>query len=169
MKRTKKPLGAGVLFQREVRSLFLTITGKTYDNMLARIMRKGFPGVPFDKDAFRHHVLRAMGGLPDGFFRCRYCSGYFTLEQVAVDHALPLSRGGGVDLDNLEFPCKADNFRKGSLTPDEYILLLEFLDQRIPLAKTDVLNRLEISVQLVTAERARKAKERREAAQVKQF
>jgi 5-methylcytosine-specific restriction endonuclease McrA len=165
----KKKVGTGILFQDTVKTLFLRVTGQTYDNMLARVTRKGFPSLPFDKDTFRHHVLRAMGGLPDGFFRCRYCSGYFTLEQVAVDHALPLSRGGGVDLDNLEFPCKPCNNRKGSMTPEEYLLLLEFLDHEIPLAKRDVLQRLEISVQLAAADRARRAKEKREAAQVKPF
>jgi hypothetical protein len=149
-----KGVGTGILFQDAVKSLFLRLTGQTYNNMLARVMRKGFPGLPFDKDAFRHHVLRAMGGLPDGFFRCPYCSGHFALEQVAVDHAVPLSRGGGVELDNLEFPCKPCNSRKGSMTPTEYMRLLEFIDEHIPLAKVDVLNRLEISVQLVTGARA---------------
>jgi hypothetical protein len=131
--------------------------------MLARVKRKGFAGLPFDKEDFRAHVLCAMGGHYDGFFRCRYCLGYFTLEQTAVDHANPLSRGGGVELDNLEYPCRADNNRKGSMTPEEYFLLLEFLDSKIPLAKTDVLKRLEISVQLAAADRARKAKEKRDA------
>jgi HNH endonuclease len=160
----RKTIGTGILFQGTVKSVFTRLTGQTYDNMQARIIRKGFYGLPFDKDAFREHVLNAMGGTYDGFFRCRYCNGYFTLHQVAVDHAHPLSRGGGVDLSNLEYPCKACNNRKGSMTPEEYYLLLEFLDSRIPLAKNDVLNRLEISVQLAAADRARKAKEKRKQA-----
>jgi 5-methylcytosine-specific restriction endonuclease McrA len=142
-----------------VKSVFLRLTGQTYDNMLARVKRKGFYGLPFDKEGFRMHVLCAMGGNYDGFFRCRYCMGYFTLEQVAVDHASPLSRGGGVELDNLEYPCRACNNRKGSMTPEEYFLLLDFLDSRLPLAKIDVLKRLEISVQLAAADRQRRAKE----------
>jgi hypothetical protein len=157
----RKPIGTGILFQNAVKSLFMRVTGQTYDNMLVRVMRKGFPGLPFDKDGFRQHVLSAMGGYEDGFFRCRYCTGHFALEQVAVDHAHPLSRGGGVELENLEFPCKPCNHRKGSMTPEEYCLLLEFLDEEIPLAKTDVLQRLEISVQLAAADRARKAKEKK--------
>jgi hypothetical protein len=140
------------------------MTGQTYDNMLARVMRKGFYGLPFDKDGFREHVLNAMGGHYDGYFRCPYCNGYFTMEQVAVDHVHPLSRGGGVELENLEFPCKPCNNRKGSMTPQEYLLLLDFLDTKIPLAKTDVLQRLEISIQLAAADRVRRAKEKREQA-----
>ena len=159
----RKKVGTGILFQKTVKSVFTEITGSQYDNMLARVMRKGFYSLPFDKESYRMHVLSAMGGNYDGFFRCRYCNGYFTLEQVAVDHAHPLGRGGGVELENLEFPCSPCNHRKGKLTPEEYLLLLEFLDAKIPLGKTDVLNRLEISVQLAAADRVRRAKAAKEA------
>lgn len=155
-----KSIGTGNLYAGK--SIFLRISGQAYDNMLARVMRKGFYGLPFDKPAFRAHVLSAMGGVYDGFFRCRYCMGHFTLEQVAVDHSHPLSRGGGVELENLDFPCKPCNARKGNTTPEEYLLLLEFLDNKIPLAKTGVLQRLEISVQLAAADRARKAQQKKQ-------
>lgn len=148
------------LFQETAKSVFLDITGQTYDNMKTRILRKGFYGLPFSKDIFREHVLKAMGGSYDGFFVCRYCHGYFGLTQIAVDHQTPLSRGGGVELDNLDYPCRACNNRKGSTTPEEYLKLLDFLDTKIPLAKADVLNRLEISVQLAAADRARRRKNR---------
>lgn len=159
----RRAIGAGILFQDTVKSLFLRVTGQTYDNMQARAIRKGFPGLPFSKDKFRVHVLAAMGGHEDGYFRCRYCNGFFTLEQVAVDHMLPLSRGGGVELENLDYPCKPCNARKGSMPPDKYFRLLKFLDDELPLEKTDVLQRLEISVQLAAADRVRRAKEKREA------
>lgn len=159
----RRAIGAGILFQDTVKSLFLRVTGQTYDNMQARAIRKGFPSLPFSKDEFRVHVLAAMGGHEDGYFRCRYCNGFFTLEQVAVDHMLPLSRGGGVELENLDYPCKPCNARKGSMPPDKYFRLLKFLDDELPLEKTDVLQRLEISVQLAAADRVRRAKEKREA------
>jgi 5-methylcytosine-specific restriction endonuclease McrA len=117
-----KKAGTGILFPVMAKSIFTQITGQQYDNMLVRVTRKGFYGLPFDKEVFREHVLLAMGGAYDGFLRCRYCSGYFALEQIAVDHAHPLSRGGGVELENLEFPCKPCNFRKGGMTPEEYLL-----------------------------------------------
>jgi hypothetical protein len=155
--------GSGILFQDAVKSVFVRVTGQTYDNMLVRVKKKGFPGLPFDKDVFRDHVLSAMGGNYDGYFRCRYCTGFFTLEQVAVDHMLPLSRGGGVELENLDYPCKPCNARKGSMPPDKYFKLLKFLDDELPLEKTDVLQRLQISVQLAVADRVRRAKEKRKA------
>jgi 5-methylcytosine-specific restriction endonuclease McrA len=159
----KKPFGAGILFQQTAQSFFLKATGQVYDNMLKRVMKKGFYGLPFDKEGFRAFVLAAMGGTYDGYFRCRYCNGFFALDQVSCDHAHALSKGGGIDLDNLEFLCKQCNQRKGTLKPEEYFKLLKFLDDELPMGKVDILMRLEISVQLAAADRARKAKERREA------
>jgi HNH endonuclease len=162
---TPKPIGAGVLFQDAARSRFLLATGRQYDNMLARVKRKGFYGLPFTKEQFRAYLLTRLGDLWDGFVRCPYCTGFFAIEQVAIDHRVPLSRGGGVELDNLDIPCRACNARKGSMTPGEYRQLLEFLDTKIPLAKTGVLQRLEISVQLAAADRVRRRKEKERASQ----
>lgn len=155
---TKKTIGTGILFQNAAKSTFIRITGQRYDNMLYRVHRKGFPGLPFTKEQFRGRVLVALGGHWDGFVRCPYCTGFFTMEQIGIDHALPLGRGGGVELDNLEFPCKRCNARKGEMPPREYLKLLDFLDREIPLAKTDILQRLEISVQLAAGARWQKAK-----------
>jgi 5-methylcytosine-specific restriction endonuclease McrA len=143
-----KAVGTGNLFQDTCKAVFVRITGSRYDDMLRRVKGKGFPGLPFDKDGLRTHLLKAMGGTYDGFLRCRYCAGFFTIEQIAIDHAIPLSRGGGVDLANLDYPCKLCNNRKGGTTPTEYVLLLQFLESAIPLARGDVLHRLGISVPL---------------------
>lgn len=153
----KTSTGAGNLFQETAKSRFMRITGQRYDNMAARVKKKGFPGLPFDKDKFREHLLAAMNGHYDGYVVCPYCNGFFTVADMGIDHAIPLSRGGEVELTNLEFPCKPCNSRKGAMTPTEYIMLMHFLDRTMPLAKQDVLNRLEISVQLVTSFRSNAA------------
>jgi hypothetical protein len=153
-------IGAGNLFPENAKSIFLQVTGERYQSMLERVRRKGYPGLPFDKDAFRECVLKALGGHYDGFLRCRYCNGYFSLEQAAVDHAVALARGGGIELDNLEFPCAPCNWRKGKMKPEEYLALLGFLDTKIPLAKTDVLERLEKAVQMARGFSHLKAKEK---------
>jgi hypothetical protein len=151
---TKRAIGAGSLFPDTAKSIFIRITGQRFDSMAVRVKRKGFPGLPFDKKAFRGRILSIIGGCYDGFVRCPYCTGFFTLAQTAIDHSVPLGRGGGVELENLDLPCKPCNARKGNLRPEEYLRLLQFLDREIPLGKQDVLNRLEISVQLVTGARA---------------
>lgn len=156
MKRGK--VGAGMLFQDTAKSIFVRISGQAYDNMLARAMRKGYPRLPFDKEALRAKLLSVMDGQYDGYFRCRYCTGYFSIEQISIDHALPLSRGGGAELDNLDFPCRGCNDIKGGMTPEEYLLLLEFLNTKIPLAKNDVIHRLRIAVKLAAGDSYRKKK-----------
>lgn len=145
--------GTGILFAKDARSDFMRLTGSRFDGMLDRLERKNLPLPKFTRDQFREHVLLAMGGHLDGAFKCRYCLSFYTLAEVAVDHEMPLSRGGSVELDNIGFPCIACNARKGSLTPTEYLTLLGFL-HTIPLARIDILKRLEMSVKLAAGARS---------------
>lgn len=158
----KKRVGAGILFPKTARSIFIDVTGERYNNMLERVKKKGFFGLPFALEAFREHVLSVLGGYYDGYVKCPYCGGYFSIQQAAVDHAVPLARGGGIELDNLDFPCGPCNRRKGKLKPEEYLALLEFLDTQIPLGKTDVLERLEKAVPLARGFSYLKAKKAKE-------
>lgn len=43
-------------------------------------------------------------------FTCQHCG---TRRDLSIDHILAESRGGGVDLDNLQTLCKSCNSRKG--------------------------------------------------------
>jgi hypothetical protein len=145
-----KPKGMVGLF--DAKSVFTKITGQRYTAMCSRLRKKNLPPLSFQCSDFRAHVLEAMGNSYDGVLQCRYCNHYFTISEVAVDHAIPLSRGGSTDLHNLEYPCRACNNRKGSLTPTEFLALLGFLET-IPLGRQDVLKRLETSVQLAAGAR----------------
>jgi hypothetical protein len=152
-----KPVGTGVLFAKDVHGDFMRLTGSRYNAMMTRLAKKKLidkDHPPFTCDQYRAAILKAMNGKEDGFIKCRYCLGYFGIVDIASDHAQPLHRHGSVGLDNLEFPCKPCNSRKGKMTPDEYIKLLNFLELEIPMARMEVLNRLEISVQLVTSIRS---------------
>lgn len=149
-----KGKGTGSLFVKNAKSDFLRITGDRYGAMTTRLAKKNLPALSFDKDGFRYHILTAMNQQYDGVLKCRYCNYFFNLSEVAVDHAVPLSRGGSTELDNIEYPCKPCNNRKGSLTPTEYLSLLAFLEKEIPFGRQDVLNRLEISVQVAAGARA---------------
>ncbi len=131
----------------------MRLTGSRYDGMDDRMERKGLSPLPFSKAQFRAHVLSALDGREDGYAQCRYCHAFCELGVLAVDHAMPLSRGGSPGLDNLELVCKPCNNRKGSMTPAEFLALLAFLET-IPLARIDVLKRLEQSVSLAAGARA---------------
>jgi HNH endonuclease len=129
------------VFGKDARTIFLEATRNRFGSMKARLTGKGL-APPFDLDAFRADILAVMGGRMDGALKCRYCGGIFGVDEIAADHAIPLSRGGSLDLDNIDFPCSDCNRIKESLTPDEFLALLEFLDTKIPLAKASVLSRM---------------------------
>ena len=121
----------------------MRLTGSRYDALGDRMERKKFPPQPFSKAQYRAHVLAALGGFEDGVAQCRYCGGYFTVKEVQCDHANPIERGGGIGLDNIEVTCGPCNQQKGECTPDEFLALLAFLQSRIPLARLNVLERLQ--------------------------
>ena len=149
-------LGTGQLFQEEAKQRFTRLTGQRYDALEKRLIKKGLP-VQFSKKEFREHVLAALGGTYDGFVSCRYCKGLFNIEDIAADHEIPLSRGGSLDISNIGFTCHLDNDRKGSLTPDEYLTLLHFLELEIPLGRQDILSRLGKAVALAQGARSNAA------------
>jgi len=152
-----KPVGVGALFGDDAHKTWMSLTSSRYGAMMDRLAKKKLidrEHPPFTCDQYRQQLLAAMNGQEDGATQCRYCRGYFGIKDIGSDHAVPLHRGGSFGLDNLEFPCKRCNSIKGKLTPDELLLLMEFLETKIPLARMEVLNRLEISVQLVIGHRA---------------
>jgi hypothetical protein len=134
---------AGALFPKIAHSSFIELTGSRYRSLADRMKRKGLPPPPFTLEELRADLLRVMGGDEDGPIICRYCHRAFTLQEIALDHGIPLSRGGPLDLSNIDYPCQQDNNRKGSLTVAEYQELLDFLNTQHPLARQDVLSRLE--------------------------
>jgi len=145
-----KPVGTGVLFPKNAHDEFMTVTRTRYSSMVERLKRKKLPPLPFTLDEFRADILSVMGGKQDGAVVCRYCKMAFALDGIAVDHAKPLSRGGSAGLENIDYPCRADNYRKGAMTMQEYGSLLAFLETQHPLVRQDVLSRLEKAVQLAS-------------------
>lgn len=152
----KKPFGTGVLFADRAHTAFMEFTLRQYGNMKNR-MRKKLKNkdaeLPFSLKDFRADILSVMDGKEDGAILCRYCNTHFTIEGIAVDHAKPLSRGGSPGLENLDYPCRPCNNRKGEMDPVEFKKLLAFLET-IPLARIGVLKRLEQSVSLAAGARS---------------
>lgn len=129
-----------------------SVTLSRYRNMQSRRVVIQLGGLPFTLDQFREHCEKFFGE-PDGVVLCRYCRVPVYLSICAVDHAHPLSRGGSIGLENLEFPCEPCNSAKSSLTPGEFIALREFL-RTLPFeAEQDVLSRLKKAVKLAAGRR----------------
>jgi hypothetical protein len=54
-------------------------------------------------------------------FRCEYTGDELTPETVAADHMLPVSRGGGHDLENIALVTRVVNSAKGTMTVAEFV------------------------------------------------
>lgn len=52
-------------------------------------------------------------------YRCQYCGGKFTREELTFDHVLPKSRGGRTSWENIVTSCHACNNKKADRTPEE--------------------------------------------------
>ena len=152
--------GTGALFQEDARQAFTRITGQRFDSMMDRLLKKKLieaKRYPFTKDEFRDDLLVTMGGHHDGFVRCRYCQDIVNLAEIAADHAIPIDRGGSLGLANIEYICHPCNNRKGKMLPEEYTALVRFLEEKLPMARIDVLKRLEMSVKLAASIRSNAA------------
>lgn len=143
-------IGSGSLFPEAARKRFLELTRSRYGAMMTRLGKKKLidpKHPPFTVDQLRLHLLNAMGGKVDGVVQCRYCKGFVGIEGVSMDHEISLARGGSFELSNIGFPCQRCNNQKGKMTPTEFLTLLELLEKHLPLARTDILERLEKAVQ----------------------
>jgi hypothetical protein len=145
------------LFPNHQKSRFLEITGQRYRAMQARLQRKNLPPAPFSLDQLRNHILDRMGWRYDGGLKCRYCGRVCDISEVELDHVVPIIRGGGLGLDNIEAPCAYCNAAKGQATAAEWDLFMAFLEKEIPFARTDILDRLAKYGKLVAAKRMAEA------------
>jgi 5-methylcytosine-specific restriction endonuclease McrA len=81
-----------------------------------RARRASAPGIVTDKEW--QLLFIQQNGL------CVYC--YSDLNKsVALDHKLPLSRGGSNELDNLQLLCRNCNSRKHTKTHEEFLVVLK--------------------------------------------
>ena len=157
MRNLPPSVRAANLFPKSAHETFLELTRRQYGNMRLRMKRNKLPPPPFTLDEYRQDILGVMGGKEDGPIHCRYCKRIFTIAEIAVDHAKPLSRGGDTGLSNLDYPCAACNDGKGGLEVDEYLDLLAYLDKIHPLARKDILSRLKKANALAASARRAQA------------
>ena len=52
--------------------------------------------------------------------RCAYCGRSHRIDYLEIDHKLPVSRGGGDEVENLQLLCTSCNMRKGIQTDQEF-------------------------------------------------
>lgn len=147
---------------RSVESEFMSRSLSIYRNMVARFAQKENKrgriirvgrAVEFTLEDFREWLREKLGG-EGGVTKCAYCSAWISMADCVVDHMTPVSRGGGMGLDNLTLCDKPCNGIKGSLTAEEYIEFRQWaLTKLHPEACKDLFHRLAISVQLAAQQR----------------
>ncbi|MFZ7112754.1 MAG: HNH endonuclease [Desulfatiglandales bacterium] len=57
-------------------------------------------------------------------FKCQYCGGSFSSEELTYDHVFPKSRGGRTEWENIVTCCVECNRIKGGRTPEEAAMTL---------------------------------------------
>lgn len=62
----------------------------------------------------RQHVYAKCNG------HCAYCGREIAYKDMQVDHIYPQYKGGSDDIDNLLPSCRACNFRKGTLSVEQF-------------------------------------------------
>jgi 5-methylcytosine-specific restriction endonuclease McrA len=73
---------------------------------------------------------------------CKYCGKRLDINNLVIDHVVPISKGGSSNIDNLQIICKTSNAMKGSLDEHNFILLLEWLNSAPDELKKDISIRL---------------------------
>lgn len=54
--------------------------------------------------------------------KCHYCAGFFSPEQLTMDHIVPLARGGRSTPGNVVAACRRCNQSKSVATPADLII-----------------------------------------------
>lgn len=115
-------------------------TGSIYKHMSSRVAEKRNKNgklirvgrvLQFTLQEFRSWLTSQLGGSRDGCVPCSYCRRPLTSEDLRIDHATPLTRGGALDLGNLACCCDVCNRAKGQLTAGEYVVLQDNLDRML--------------------------------------
>lgn len=73
---------------------------------------------------------------------CKYCGRKLDINNLVIDHIIPISKGGSSNIDNLQIICKTSNSMKGSLDEHNFEMLLEWLNAAPEELKKDVSIRL---------------------------
>src|ERR1700752_3979145 len=76
-------------------------------NRKGRLIRVGRE-IPFNLEQFRAWMSEKLGGH-EGAIQCCYCGEFITAFDLRIDHTIPVSRGGSLELENLSIVCDQSN------------------------------------------------------------
>jgi hypothetical protein len=123
---------------------------RNLDRVVAKLLAKGTnvlssmkarsakTGVKFELDIEDvREMLYESYGAP-----CKYCGRQMNIKNMVFDHIVPISKGGESVRSNLQVICKASNCAKGSLTEENFQILLDWIATAPEELRTDIMIRL---------------------------
>ena len=146
MKKPNKPQSIEQQIKRRIHGIYGGFVKRHGAKYWKSGRRKGMlrqPAVPIPfTEAELLRWIYFQPTIAPGVMECRYCKCWLTALDVSPDHYIPLSRGGGLGLDNLVPCCKPCNAYKGAITGSGYMILLTALNTMDPEDRKDALQRL---------------------------
>ncbi len=73
---------------------------------------------------------------------CRYSKRILTIDNMVFDHIVPISKGGASTKDNIQVISKFSNTMKGSLSEENFFIVLAWLDTLDEELRKDISIRL---------------------------
>jgi len=80
----------------------------------------------FNRVGLKLPLAEARQTIAAGVF-CPYCLSQVPVNEISLDHIVPVSRGGTNARENLQWIDLQCNLMKGALSHDEFLILMQFL------------------------------------------
>ena len=74
--------------------------------------------------------------------KCNYCKLFLNKKNMVCDHIIPIFNKGESTKENLQFICARCNTRKGPLTDEEYVFVLNWVKQQPANVRDYILRKL---------------------------
>lgn len=130
-----KQRNAGEDIQRFRHRRFQERTGQMFSNAVYQAKKAGRL-VCYTREDVRAMAHASLGKA------CPYCGDRLRISNMSLDHRQALSQGGEERLENLTMCCRPCQSRKGKLSTEEFMALLQCVSTWVPASRKDLFTRL---------------------------
>lgn len=133
-------------FEKKLRPIHKTFWNRAYKRLSSKMStlmsslkrRSNEAGVKctITKDGIRRMFYNVYGK------GCKYCNKRLDYRNIACDHIIPLVKKGPSTTRNLQLICKTCNTRKGPLDEQDFLLLIQLIEELPEELNTYVMRKL---------------------------